>query len=87
MLSLVGQVQMTFSREHMGYFIAFMLIGGILGSALGNLLVKLIPSIAIITSTLTGPIGFSLEIVTFSVKLNIAAIAGIIGGIVLFRKL
>lgn len=78
---------MTFSREHMGYFIAFMLIGGILGSALGTLLVKLVPSLSVITSTLTGPIGFNLEIISFSVKLNLAAIVGVIGGIIIFRKL
>jgi len=71
----------------MGYFLAFMLIGGILGSALGTLLVKLIPSLSVITSTLTGPIGFNLEIIRFSVKLNLAAIVGIIGGIIIFRKL
>jgi len=79
--------RMTFERENIGYFIAFMLIGGILGSALGTLIAKLAPAASIVKADLTGAIGVNLEIVSFSIKLNIAAIVGIVAGIAIFRKL
>lgn len=78
---------MDFSRSNTGYFIAFMILGGILGSALGTLLVKFFPGAAFITSNLTGPIGFNLEIVSFSLKLNFASIVGLVSGILLFRRI
>ncbi len=77
---------MTFDRANLGYFIAFMLIGAILGSALGTLLARLVPALAVIKQSLTGPIGFNLEIISFSISLNLSAIIGLIAGIILFRK-
>ena len=77
---------MTFDRSNTWYFIAFILIGAILGSALGSLIVKFIPAFSIITQNLTGPIGFNLEIISFSLKLNLSAIVGLVFGIFLFRK-
>lgn len=78
---------MEFSRSNTGYFIAFMLLGGVLGSALGTLIVKFFPEAGFITSNLTGPIGFNLEIISFSLKLNLASIFGLVSGIILFRKI
>ncbi|HPD77763.1 MAG TPA: hypothetical protein PLH88_05010 [Spirochaetota bacterium] len=78
---------MFFERSNIGYFLAFMILGGVLGSALGNLVVKFIPQFNIITTSLTGPIGFNLEILSFSMKLNFASIIGIIFGIIVFRKI
>lgn len=78
---------MDFSRSNTGYFIAFMLLGGVLGSALGTLVVKFFPAAGFITSNLTGPVGFNLEIISFSLKLNLASIIGLVAGIVLFRKI
>jgi hypothetical protein len=77
---------MVFERANTGYFIAFVLLGAVLGSALGNLIVKFIPALKEITTSLTGPIGFNLEIITFSIKLNFASIVGLILGIFIFRK-
>ncbi|PKL16723.1 MAG: hypothetical protein CVV49_14860 [Spirochaetae bacterium HGW-Spirochaetae-5] len=77
---------MIFERANTGYFIAFVLLGAVLGSALGNLIVKFIPALKEITTSLTGPIGFNLEIITFSIKLNFASIVGLILGIFIFRK-
>jgi len=77
---------MVFEKSNTGYFIAFIILGAVLGSALGNLIVKFIPALKEITTSLTGPIGFSLEIITFSIKLNFASIAGLIIGILIFRK-
>jgi len=78
---------MVFERSNIGYFLAFMILGGILGSALGNLVVKFIPQFGIITTSLTGPIGFNLEILSFSMRLNFASIIGIVFGIIVFRKI
>ena len=77
---------MTFERKNIGYFIAFLLIGGILGSAIGTLAADIFPSISIIKKSLTGPIGFNLEIISFHVNLNISAIIGLIIGIIIFHK-
>jgi len=77
---------MTFDRGNIGYLIAFILVGGILGSALAHLAVKLAPSLAILTQNLTAPIGFNLEVLSFSLRLNIGSVAGMIAGTVLFRK-
>ena len=78
---------MTFERGNTGFFIAFILIGAILGSAIGTLLAKLFPSMAFIKNSLTGPIGLKLEIISFSIKLNLSAIVGLIAGILIFRKI
>lgn len=77
---------MVFERSNLGYFFAFMIIGAILGSALGSLIVKFAPNLKIITESLTGPIGFNLEIISLSFKLNFASVIGLILGIVIFRK-
>ena len=79
---------MVFERSNIGYFIAFIILGAVLGSALGNLIVKLFPSpsLKVITDTLTEPIGFNLEIISFSIRLNFASIIGSIIGIFIFRK-
>lgn len=77
---------MTFDRGNIGYLIAFIIVGGILGSALGHLAAKLVPALSIVQQNLTAPIGFNLEVVSFNLKLNIGSVAGMIAGIVLFRK-
>jgi hypothetical protein len=77
---------MTFERGNFGYFIAFILIGAILGSSVGTLLARIFPALSVIKDSLTGPLGFNLEIVSFSLKLNLSAIIGLIFGLVLFRK-
>lgn len=77
---------MTFDRANTWYFIAFLLIGAILGSALGALLVKAVPALKVITTNLTGPVGFNLEVVSFSLKISLSSIFGMILGIILFRK-
>ncbi len=77
---------MIFARGNLGFFLIFLLIGGILGSALGTLIVKMAPSIAMINTSLTGPISLNLEIISFGVKLNLSSIAGMIIGFFIFRK-
>ena len=77
---------MTFERGNIGYFTAFILIGAILGSSMGTLLASLFPDLAVIKDSLTGPIGFNLEIVSFSIKLNLSAIFGLIAGMIIFWK-
>jgi hypothetical protein len=63
-----------------------MLIGAVLGSALGALLVNFFPSLSVIVQNLTGPIGFNVEIISFSLKLNLSAVIGILAGILIFIK-
>jgi len=77
---------MMFQKGNMGYFIAFILIGALLGSALGALLVNLVPSLAFLTKNLTKPVGFTFDVITFGLNLNLFSILGIILGIFLFKK-
>ena len=77
---------MTFERGNTGYFLAFIIIGGILGSALGTLAVRLLPSLSVLTQNLTSAIGFNIEILSISLRVNIAAIVGIGIGFFLFKK-
>lgn len=77
---------MHFERSNFGFFIAFIVIGGIMGGALGNLLATVAPAVGIINKSLTGPIGFNLELIDFHIRLNLASIIGIITGILIFRK-
>jgi hypothetical protein len=79
---------MVFARSNIGYLITFIILGAVLGSALGNLIVKIFPypAVKVITESLTEPIGFSLEIITFNIRLNFASIIGLIIGILIFRK-
>ncbi len=77
---------MVFERSNTVYFFAFMFIGAILGSALGTLIVKFVPAMKMLTESLTGPIGFNLEIISLSLKINLASAIGLVLGIVVFRK-
>ncbi len=70
----------------MGYFVAFLLLGGVLGSALAVLIAKLVPALSVLKENLTAPLGFNIEVVNLSVRLNIGAVAGMIAGAFVFRK-
>ena len=78
---------MIFERGNFGYFIAFILIGGILGSALGTLAAHAVPALSFVKTSLTGAVGFNLEIIQFGLNLNLSSIVGIVLGIVLFKKI
>jgi hypothetical protein len=77
---------MTFQRGNIGFFLLFIIIGAVLGSALGTLIVSMAPSLQVIVKNLTGPMGFDLEIISFTLKLNLSAIIGMVLGAVIFRK-
>jgi len=77
---------MNLKERNLGFLFTFIIIGGILGSAIGTLIVKMFPSLSIIKSNLTEPLGFNLEILSIFIRLNIAAIIGMITGIIIFRK-
>ena len=77
---------MTFEKKNTGYLISFIIIGAILGSAIGTFISGIFPGIAIITKSLTGPIGFNLEIISFSIKINLSSIAGLVIGLLIFMK-
>ncbi len=77
---------MTFAKGNLGFFLAFILIGGILGSALGSLASKFVPSFASINANLTEPLSLNLEIISFGMRLNLSSIVGMIAGLLIFRK-
>ncbi|MEW6526938.1 MAG: hypothetical protein AB1444_09750 [Spirochaetota bacterium] len=76
---------MTFSRDHIGYFLGFVILGGILGVAVGSFIVKLVPSLAVINAPLTKPVGFDFEIISLYFRFTISAIVGMIAGVLLFK--
>jgi hypothetical protein len=77
---------MTFDKSNIGYLLTFMLVGAILGSALGALVAGFVPSLGVIQKSLTGPIGFNLEIISFNIRINLSSIVGLLVGLVVFRK-
>lgn len=77
---------MTFEKENIGYLLSFIVVGGILGSAVGMLIAKIFPALSILKDNLTAALGFDLEIIRISIRLNAVAIAGIFIGIFLFKK-
>ncbi|HON77697.1 MAG TPA: hypothetical protein PK544_04345 [Spirochaetota bacterium] len=77
---------MTFEKGNIGYLLSFIVVGGILGSAVGLLVAKIFPALSILRENLTAALGFDLEIIRVSIRLNVVAIAGIFIGIVLFKK-
>lgn len=77
---------MTFDKSNIGYLLIFMLVGAILGSALGALVVGFVPSLGVIQKSLTGPIGFNLEIISFNIRINLSSIVGLLLGVLIFRK-
>lgn len=77
---------MLFERSNFAYFMAFIIIGAVLGSAAGALLVNFLPGLSFIQKSLTGPIGLNLEIISFNIKLNLSSIIGLVLGALIFRK-
>ncbi len=77
---------MTFEKHNFGYLLTFMLVGAILGSALGTLVAGFVPALSVIQKSLTGPIGFNLEIISFNIKINLSSIIGLVIGVIIFRK-
>ena len=78
---------MTFDRNNLGYLLTFMLVGAILGSALGTLIAGYVPALSVIQKSLTGPIGFNLEIISFNIRINLSSIIGLVLGVVIFRRI
>jgi hypothetical protein len=77
---------MTFEKHNLGYLLTFMLVGAILGSALGTLIAGFVPALSVIQKSLTGPIGLNLEIISFSIKINLSSIVGLVIGLIIYRK-
>ncbi|MCX7678278.1 MAG: hypothetical protein N2316_03575 [Spirochaetes bacterium] len=77
---------MTFEKGHTGYFIAFLIVGGLLGSAIAVLLAKAFPALSLLQENLTAPIGFNFDVLAFSMKVNIGTLVGIVAGIIFFMK-
>lgn len=78
---------MTFEKRNIGFFLAFIIIGAVLGSALGKLFAEIAPALSILNKNLTGPVGFNLEVISFHINLTLAAIVGLIIAFIMFLKL
>ncbi len=77
---------MTFEKRNIGFFIALVIIGAVLGSALGKLFAEIIPALSILNKNLTGPVGFNLEVISFHLNLTLSAIIGLIIAVIIFLK-
>jgi hypothetical protein len=77
---------MTFERNNLGYLLTFMLVGAILGSALGTLIAGYVPALSVLQKSLTGPIGLNLEIISFNIRINLSSIVGLVLGVLIYRK-
>ena len=77
---------MTFAKGNLGFFVVFLLLGGVLGAALGTLLVKAVPALAVINANLSGPLTLNLEIISISVRLSLSAIIGMAIGVFVFLR-
>ncbi|MDA3901519.1 MAG: hypothetical protein PF637_13505 [Spirochaetes bacterium] len=77
---------MRFSRENSFYLILFIVLGALLGGALGTLFAEISPALSFLKKNLTGFIGFNLDFIRFEVSLNLSSLLGIVSGIVIFAK-
>lgn len=78
---------MTIEKGNRGFFLSFVIIGAILGSAIGVFLAGAVPALSILNKSLTNPLGFNIEIISLYVNLTPAAIIGLAGGIIIFIKI
>lgn len=78
---------MTFNKANSGYFIGFILIGAVLGQALGNLITAVLPSVEIISRILTEAVSADFGVIAFKVRLSISSIIGLIAGLFIFIKI
>ena len=77
---------MVFSKANFSYFIAFLLVGGILGTAIGVFLGSSFPALTILKQNVISSACFDLVVISISFNINPITIVGIISGIVLFYK-
>lgn len=84
--SVVDSSIMRFQRGNFGYLFAFMLTGAILVWGIASLAAVKFPGASVLKKDLFGPIGFSSEILSLSFRLNPALIAGLVLGLLVFRK-
>jgi len=67
----------VFGKGNLGFFIAFVLIGGILGTALGSLFASLVPALAVLKTNLVPNAAVDLVVMSVSFNINPLTIAGI----------
>jgi len=84
---LAGYLAVVFGKGNLGFFIAFVLIGGILGTALGSLFASLVPALAILKTNLVPNAAVDLVVMSVSFNINPLTIAGMCLGIFFFIKI
>ncbi len=77
---------MTLEKRNIGYLAAFLIVGAILGYALGSLLASYYPVLAIVKKNLVGPFDLDLGVFRIGVRLNLSSIVGFVAGALVFWK-
>ncbi|MBN2433930.1 MAG: hypothetical protein JXK07_01540 [Spirochaetes bacterium] len=77
---------MRFAKENTFYLILFIIVGALLGGALGTLLAEIHPALVFLKKNLTGFIGVNLDFIRLEVSLSLSSLLGIVSGIVIFAK-
>jgi len=85
--AVVEHLAVVFGKGNLGFFIAFVLIGGILGTALGSLFASLVPALAILKTNLVPNAAVDLVVMSVSFNINPLTIAGMCLGIFFFIKI
>ncbi len=78
---------MTFEKSNLGFFIVFLIVGAVLGHALGSLIVSMFPAAKVITVNLTEAVSFDINVVFVKLRLSISAIIGCIAGFLIYIKI
>jgi len=77
---------MVFGRGNLGWFIAFVLIGAVLGTALGGLAGTLTPKLAVLGRNIVPSMGVNLVFMSVQFNINPLTLLGMVGGIFAFIK-
>lgn len=77
---------MRLEKGH-SFFLLFIVVGGILGSVIGALLVEIFPSLKIITKEMTDFLTIDLQLIKIAVRLTISSVVGITAGIIVFFRI
>ena len=78
---------MKLTKKSLGPLLFLVLIGAVIGSLTWALLENLLQLWDIALSLSVGPVGFDLEVISFSMRFNPGSLAGAAGGWILFARM
>jgi hypothetical protein len=73
-------------KQGIGMIVLVCLLGALVGTVLGRLLVELLPGLAGIL-TPAADLSLNLEVLSFGLRFNLAAVLGVAGALLVYRKL